>query len=328
MEINIGDGLNHISQMYEKCFSEKGYQRQDSVKITSMIDDSVTFIGATICVFKPFVLSKTIGSEGRYLLQKSIRTRGVKNLTIPEYCEWGSFFTCLGSIVNYSEMEKLVFDVFDYLTSYLAIDPKDIMIRINTGDKDLMSSLHNINSGIAIEKDSREDVYYKHKYGLDEQNIFGRNFNIAIRDTADNAFKDIGNIIVMESDKEKLAVEVGIGESSILLRQLGMRSSIECSRLAPIYEIHSAEELKLSDCLLVVSNLLYEDVKRIKYPRWPKYYFGRYCKALMYWKNKLGISDAELLTYIREYISSEYNIGYSVDEPKVLNYIRESSKGT
>lgn len=327
-ETNINESLSFVKNQYEKCFFEKFYLRVNPVQITSMIDSSVTFIGATVSVFKPHILNGNIDPKGMYLLQKSIRTRGFKKLLVPEYSEWGSFFTCMGTILPYSDhnLEKLAYDVFDYLVSYLNIDYKDIVIRINSEDKDFVESLKNIDSRILREYNKKEEKYYKHRYGLDDLNIFGRNFNIALRDTNDNQFKDIGNIIVMESPDKKYAVEVGIGDSSIILRTFGKKSSIECSHLNGIFDITNAKELKFADCLLVVSNLVHEDVKRIREPRYPKYYFGKYCKALVSWQHELNISDIELLKYMREYISSEYSQELEKEDSKILQYINESSK--
>ncbi len=325
-EKNINESLSYVKDQYKKCFFEKGYSKLEPVQITSLIDPSVTFVGSTVSVFKPAIINGNIHPNGMYLLQKSIRTRGVKKLLIPEYSEWGSFFTCMGTVVEYNNLEKLTFDVFDYLISYLNIDYRDIMIRINSKDNDLNLSLQNIDSRILREYDTKEESYYKHKYGLDDFNIFGRNFNIALRDTSDNQFKDIGNIIVMESPDKKYAVEVGIGDSSIILRRFGKKSSIECSHLSGILEITNAQELKFADCLLVVSNLIYEDVKRIREPRWPRYYFGKYSKALVNWQHELNISDMELVKYMREYILSEYNQKLEKENSKILEYIKASSK--
>ncbi|HOZ53817.1 MAG TPA: hypothetical protein PKY25_00590 [Bacilli bacterium] len=327
-ETNINISLYFIKNQYEKCFFEKHYSRVNPVKITSMTDPSVTFIGSTVSVFKPYILNEDIDPKGMYLLQKSIRTRGFKKLLIPEYSEWGSFFTCMGAILPYSDqnLEKLVYDIFDYLVLYLNIDYQDIVIRVNNEDKDLVESLKNIDSKILREYNTKDEKYYKHRYGLDYLNIYGRNFNIALRDKNDNQFKDIGNIIVMESPNKKYAVEVGIGDSSIVLRTFGKKSSIECSHFGGIFDITNAEELKFADCLIVVSNLVYEDVKRIIEPRYPRYYFGKYCKALVSWQKELKISNIELLKYIREYIYLEYNQELEKEDNKILQYINKSSK--
>lgn len=67
-----------VEEKFYKCFLEKGYLHENPVKITSRVDSSVTFIGSAISPMKKYVLNKTVGEKGRFIIQNSIRTRALK----------------------------------------------------------------------------------------------------------------------------------------------------------------------------------------------------------------------------------------------------------
>ena len=298
--------LELLKQNYTDYFTLNGYKNNEPVMITSGMDKSVYFIGSAISVLKPKLLNKDIDNTGDFIIQRAIRTRGIQNLDVPEISEWCSYFDASGILVKYDCMDKLVYDIFDFLNKKLNIETKDLMIRISSSDTDLINSLKNIDSNIKREFDTKPEVYYKHKYGLQDFGIFGRNFNIAIKDPNSEEYKDIGNIIVIESDKEKYGVECAIGLNSIIMRREGLKSSIEASNIVDVYSLNKPEDYKFADCLSVVSHLAYEDVSRLA-DRSPNYLYRKYLKFLMYWGNKLGMDQNDIKKLLKEYILLEYN---------------------
>lgn len=318
---SIYDYLNFVEDKFVECFNDKKYYLEKSVKITSNIDKSVTLIGSTISVLKKYFLSENIFDSGIFLMQKSIRTRNIKQLQQDSFFKWGSFFTNLGALVKYEHLDKIIQDLIDYLNKYLQIPYQDIMIRISSNDEDLFKAVQNLDKQIKIELDSQPAEYYKHKYGLQQQGIYGRNFNIALKDYSDNVYKDIGNVIVIESQSKKYGVEFGIGSASIVMCEKSLGSAIQASRLSKIYNITNSKQLRFADSLLVVANLMFEDVKKIKYPRYTKSIFSKYKKALLYWKNQLGYSNNFVYNLIKNYLELEYNQNCSLTEKFVYDYI-------
>lgn len=298
--------IENLKKDYSNYLLSKGYKQNPSVKITSGIDPSVVLVGSTISALKPKLLNHEVSNEGEFLFQRAIRTRGIKRLLIPEKLEWYSYFDASGVLVNYDKLDKLVFDIIDFLNRFLNVDYSDIMVRVSERDNDLMKSLKNLDSRVVVEIDSREEKYYRHKYGLQELGIYGRNLNIAIRCCKELEYKDIGNIIIIESPNEKLGVECAIGVNAILMRMFGLSNSIEASSIIDVYHPVDDSDYKFLDCLSVVSHLAYENAILIN-SRSPQYIYRKYLSALKYWAEIKKISNEELLDMIKMYIQIEYN---------------------
>lgn len=298
--------LDNLNNNYNNYFTNLGYNKCNSVKISSGIDKSVMLVGSTISVLKSKLLSDEINDNGDYLIQRAIRTKGLKRELISEKNEWSSYFDATGLLVNYDMLDKLIYHIIEFLNKVLDISYNDILIRISKTDVDLKRGLINIDSNINIEYDTMDKNYYKHKYGLDDYNIFGRNFNIAIRDKVSKQYKDIGNIIVIESPVKKYGVECAIGLNALIMRKYGIDNSIDASSIVDIYKPKNNDDYKFLDCLIVVSHLAYEDVLSIK-KRGPKYLYKKYLKCLKYWAEKKKMNDKELLNLIKEYLLMEYN---------------------
>jgi hypothetical protein len=298
--------IDKLNYEYSKYFSGLGYKKNESVKITSGVDESVVFIGSTISVLKSKLLQDKISYNGDYLIQRSIRTRGLKRELIPEKNEWSSYFDATGILVKYTDLDKLIYDIMEFLNKILNIKYEDILIRISKLDIDLNRGLLNINSNINVEYNTREESYYKHKYGLDIYDIYGRNFNIAIKDNISKQYKDIGNIIIIESQKKEYGVECAIGLNALIMRKLGIDNSIDSSSVVDVYKPSQLEDYKFLDCLAVVSHLAYENVLNIK-KRSSEYLYKKYLRNLLFWAEKKEISNKELLYLIKSYLLIEYN---------------------
>lgn len=311
--------LDRTINNFIECFSTKNYKKCESVKITSGVDSSVVFVGSTISVLKPKLLENRIDKTGNFLVQKSIRTHALKRINIPEILEWSSYFDALGVLVTYDNLDKLVIDSFDFLCTYEDIKDLDLLIRISSLDTDLLSSVEKLDRDINIEVDSKPQSYYRHKYGLDNLGIYGRNFNIAVRDTSDGIYKDIGNIIVIESDTKKYGVEFAFGANAILMRKLGLKSSIEASIAADLVLLETPEQYKFADCMAVVANLAYENIEMLKDDRSKIYLYRKYLRALNAYKNAMDMSDEKLLSLIKNYLLLQYG---QYDEKQVENNTR------
>lgn len=303
--------LDNLKKDYSNYLLSRNYVMNSGVNITSGIDSSVVLVGSTISVFKTKLLNCQINNNGEFLFQRAIRTRGIKKLLIPEQLEWYSYFDASGILVNYDLLEKLVYDVVEFINKFLYIDYSNIMIRVLDTDIDLLKSLKNIDSNIKIELNSRDLNYYRHKYGLQDFEIYGRNLNIAIKQNSE--YKDIGNIIIIESPYKKYGVECAIGMNAMIMRKFNLRNSIDASSIVDVYHPLDDADYKFLDCLTVVSHLAYENIDLIN-SRSPQYIYRKYLKSLKYWADQKNISNQELLNLINKYIQIEYNKN---DEEKI-----------
>jgi hypothetical protein len=297
--------LDFVEGQFEKCFSKKGYVQEIPVCITSKVDPTVDFIGSKISPMKKYILNESIGKNGRFMIQNCLRTKVLKHLKTVEPTMFGSCFRCMG-VLTEPKIEHVVFDTFDYLVNYLNIPFKDIRIRINTQDEDLVKSIENVDKNIAKEIDSH-NANYRHKYGLDKEGITGRDFNIAIRKRNTEKFINVGTIVIMESDRKKYAIDMGLGNITFSMCKHGADYAISSSRMADVMDIDTIEKTKLADAITVVSTLQYEDVKN-KFPgtsniRWR---FNQYNSVISFWKDKLGVNNDQISMYMEKYIGLEF----------------------
>lgn len=310
--------LTLIQNEYTTFLREKGYNENKPVKITSGVDKSVVLVGSTISVLKPKLLNNSIHKNGEFLFQRAIRTQPLKVMTVNQTSEWSSYFDATGLLVPQNLGEKLVYDVLFFLINKLNLSKDDIMIRINCNDTDLMRIVKNVSDMCNVEMNTREEKYYKHRYGLDEYGIYGRNFNIALKDKKACEYKDIGNIIIIENQNKKFGIECAIGLNALLMRMEGLKTSIEASSISDIVKLKSPTQHKFADCLSVVSHLAYENVEGLK-KRNPIYLYRKYLKYLEYWSEELNLKREDVIVMIKNYLKMEYN---NYDEVVIDNNLK------
>lgn len=311
--------LTLIQNEYTTFLREKGYNENKPVKITSGVDKSVVLVGSTISVLKPKLLNNSIHKNGEFLFQRAIRTQPLKVMTVNQTSEWSSYFDATGLLVPQNLGEKLVYDVLFFLINKLNLSKDDIMIRINCNDTDLMGIVKNVSNMCNVEMNTREEKYYKHRYGLDEYGIYGRNFNIALKDKKACEYKDIGNIIIIENQNKKFGIECAIGLNALLMRMEGLKTSIEASSISDIVKLKSPPQHKFADCLSVVSHLAYENVEGLK-KRNPIYLYRKYLKYLEYWSEELNLKREDVIAMIKNYLKMEYN---NYDEVVIENNLKK-----
>lgn len=311
--------LTLIQNEYTTFLREKGYNENKPVKITSGVDKSVVLVGSTISVLKPKLLNNSIHKSGEFLFQRAIRTQPLKVMTVNQTSEWSSYFDATGLLVPQNLGEKLVYDVLFFLINKLNLSKDDIMIRINCNDTDLMGIVKNVSDMCNVEMNTREEKYYKHRYGLDEYGIYGRNFNIALKDKKACEYKDIGNIIIIENQNKKFGIECAIGLNALLMRMEGLKTSIEASSISDIVKLKSPPQHKFADCLSVVSHLAYENVEGLK-KRNPIYLYRKYLKYLEYWSEELNLKREDVIAMIKNYLKMEYN---NYDEVVIENNLKK-----
>lgn len=311
--------LTLIQNEYTTFLREKGYNENKPVKITSGVDKSVVLVGSTISVLKPKLLNNSIHKNGEFLFQRAIRTQPLKVMTVNQTSEWSSYFDATGLLVPQNLGEKLVYDVLFFLINKLNLSKDDIMIRINCNDTDLMGIVKNVSDMCNVEMNTREEKYYKHRYGLDEYGIYGRNFNIALKDKKACEYKDIGNIIIIENQNKKFGIECAIGLNALLMRMEGLKTSIEASSISDIVKLKSPPQHKFADCLSVVSHLAYENVEGLK-KRNLIYLYRKYLKYLEYWSEELNLKREDVIAMIKNYLKMEYN---NYDEVVIENNLKK-----
>jgi hypothetical protein len=242
--------VEKISVDFREYYISLGYQEHPPVDISSGVDPTVRFIGSHISVFKPDILDGKIPEPGEFMIQGCIRTKNISKVYDDTYSpNWGSHFVSMGLISNYERLQDVVDECVRFFTQKLNISESDIQIRVSSTDKDLLQASSSTFKSDSIEIDSKVDSYYRHGIGID--GVLGRNFNIALRNPMGEGFSDVGNIIVLETDEKKIAVEVALGSSTILKQLYNLKHVNDCY---PILELDIEDEKikrKLEDSLIV-----------------------------------------------------------------------------
>lgn len=306
--------LDYVESKFIECFVKKGYIEEKPVNITSQIDKTVDFIGSKISPLKKYIVEEDFGDIGRFLIQNSMKLKSLKYLKTDIPQEFGCYYKCMG-ILSKPKLEKVVLDTFDYFTNknYLNISPEDICIKISSTDTDLMDAISNVDSRIKRSVDTCDISHYRHNYGMNEERITGRDFNIGIRKKDTNEYFSCATFVIMEKENDKIAIDMGIGNCSLSMCKFGTNSTVSSSRMADIIDINNLETEKFADALIAVSVLLKEDITNHPSKHFRKK-FRQYLNALNYWNNKLCYTDEQITYFIIQYLNNEYHESFDADK--------------
>ena len=141
-----------------------------------------------------------------------------------------------------------------------------------------------------LEVDTRKLDYYRHKLGM--EGVWGRNFNIALRDSNRDSFSDIGNIILIESAERQLGVEIALGSTTILKQLHGLDHVQDCTPVAGLNLESEAIKRKFEDSI-ITSTVLYREGLRPFGQHNRSRILKQYVRSLSYFraKSKLGIGS-------------------------------------
>ena len=323
---NIDSIYRDTISTFSKVFESEGYvNHQPHSSLVSDIDHSVRFIGSTTNVFKKYLKENNIVPEnGYFLVQKCLRTRNINTLfddsVIPE---WSSYFTAMGAIAPEDNLYKLSKTTLKFLKES-NIDSNRIKINVSSRDADLVECINKLKNdfkfAVGVDEINNPE-YYRHKYG--ESNLIGRNFNISIKNQKNNDYKDIGNIIIIEKDNKKVAVEMGIGVGTFISKKFNLNNSIEASTISKIIEYKPDLTSKFSDTLSV-SILMFRE-KIVPGSRDKARLLRTNLVALNYFKFKLGLSFEEIKKYIEDYEKYEFGEITNISDV-IINYLMENEK--
>jgi len=299
--------IRNIIDSFFNYFLDLSYLLHEPVKIHSGIDTSVHYIGAHISVLKKYLINDNVPEKGFVMSQPCVRTQNLKKYSDDFYIpNWGSFFHSLGALVRIDKIEEATAQTFDLLRNVWGINEEDIILRVSKKDKDLMALAKANASSEFLEVDTMNPIYYRHKFGL--ETIFGRSFNIALRDYEKNTYSDIGNIIILEDRNKPVGVEIALGTSTVLKQVHGLSHVLDCHPLlgTDIIEQKSIR-LKLEDCIITSMHLYHQGLepsnKHIT-NRLMRKYMKNIAKVL----EKGYFSEDNFLNMIKRYEKSEFGI--------------------
>lgn len=309
-KISKSEYLDFIEEKFKVCFNEKGYIEELAVNVTSKIDPTVDFIGSNISPLKKYLETENYGDVGRYIVQECMKFKSFKYLQTNVPQKFGCYYRGMGIIAK-PELERIVKDTFDYLTDekYLHISPENLCIRVSSTDEDLIKATENVDSKITRLVDQSSIEHYRHRYGMDEKNIFGRDFNIGLKKKGTNEFLNFASFVVMENNERKLAVDMGISNLALSMCKFGTSSTVSSSRIADFLDIDSIMKEKFADALVAVAILLKEDVTNHS-SKHLRMKFRQYLRVLNYWNEQLQYPNEDVVNLIINYLGAEYHSSF------------------
>jgi len=301
--------LDYVESLFDEHFSKNGYLREKPVAVSSRVDPTVDFVGSKISPLKHLVVNDIIAPQGHYLIQDCFRTKGMKKLKTLDPSKFGSCFRTMGTLTQPS-IEKAIFDTFNYLINGIGIKPQDLLIKINPDDKDLVTATRQVVGNIR-QQENATDANYRHRYGLDEQEIYGRDFNIGVRKQGTDEFISAGTIVLMEQLDRKIGVDMGIGNLTLAMCNFAKDNTLAVSRMADVINVDSIETQRFADSLIGLALLQKEGIRNLpttkdrtsKNFRWK---FKKYEDAVVFWKLQFGLNDEQVLDYMKRYIDLEF----------------------
>jgi len=306
-------------------FSDKGYIKNPSFKISSGIDNSVHLIGSHISVFKPYLEKENIPFPGLVMSQDCIRTQNLNNYAEKDYIfNWGSSFSSLGLIAPPNRLKEVCIEAMDYIDNMLQIKRENLKIMINSQDKDFMEICLELGLKDIMEIDSMPLKYYRHKLGY--ENIFGRNFNFAIKDQTTLKFADVGNMIVIEKNNIPVAVELALGTSTIIKQVCGLKHVLDCSYIDVPGKMDPMLKRKIED-IIIVSVILYSEGLRPS-NRGCGRILNNYVKSLSYLRKEANISLEELNNIISEFEKNNYGGKEANIYGEIIEYLKKFESKT
>ncbi|MFA4993967.1 MAG: alanine--tRNA ligase-related protein [Bdellovibrionales bacterium] len=253
---------NEFSTHFQSFFLENGFSQAPAGKLVPKDDASVLFTGSTISTLKPVLLSGSIPPNGLFMVQDCLRTQNSRRIQDNNYVpNWSSMFLSTGTLSQYDDVEKVSKLFWQFLTERLCLNPNTIKIHIASSDVDLVDFWKNLGLDQYLVFDTKEPVYYTHKFGID--GITGRNCNIAIKGPYSEEYGDIGNIIIIEAGERKLGVEMAFGVETAISRMTGLPTPIHAAPIAEFLPTETNDELKIADAVAASTFIMRSGIKPV-----------------------------------------------------------------
>ncbi len=123
----------------------------------------------------------------------------------------------------------------------------------------------------------------------------------------------MATIVLMEQGTKPLAVDMGISNLTLSMCNFGKDNAIAASRMADLIKIDSIEKQRLADALIALSLLQKENVHNLSTHSTGRSKnfrrkMNKYNDAVAYWKDKLNLTNEQILEYMKEYIDLEFKV--------------------
>ncbi len=269
-----------------------GYHEAPPLPVTSKQDESVIFVGAAISALKKdYIYPQAIPSGGLVIAQDAIRTRNIKNMLADDFQpKWGSYFTNIDTVFPYEHKNEAFAQALAFFTDKVKLAPEDLLLRVRSKDEELYQ-LVQASRWPTVEVDAHPEKYYRHTVGIDD--VYGENFNFAVRHKHTGEYCDVGNFIVFRDcgSRQPLFMEVGFGDTVIMQAKYGLPHVTDCYP----FPKHPAldQNHKFKDCIITSQAMMREGLMPSSRDEQCKILY-KYLRSIYYFADQARLKPQEL----------------------------------
>lgn len=321
--INIVESQRLIKDVFTSSYADLGYELVLPDTLIPQEDDSVIFTGATITPLKRRLL-EGVDSPGYFMLQNCLRTNSLKKLTDLDFIpDWTGYFTMAGVLASPGRMHEVVNEGVS-LFNKLGLSGENMQVLASSSDRDLSDPWKD--AGIEVAEDTQGLEYYRWKYGL--ENIGGRGITFLLRSELGDSFRELGNLISIETDQgEVKGYEFGFGLESLLSKMAGHKKPMTVSTMCSVIPYEEGIKEKLIDALATSTVIFHHGINPGKGKE--KHVLKKLVKGLSYLRRNLQISIDDIKTYSNSFEEVEFSESTDVGErltQAILEYEARLSK--
>ena len=195
---------------------------------------------------------------------------------------------------------------------------------MNSQDNDLLEASKDVFQEDNLEVDTQQETYYRHKIGID--GVWGRNFNIALRNASGKGFSDVGNIILIENGDKQLGVELALGATTILKQIYNIEHVNDFYPVIGLPQIDPKISRKLEDAIIVSITLLREGLEPNASDNRGRI-LRTYMRSILYLKERAGLSMDKVESVLRQFEQEQFATTDPSAFSKITEYLREYEQG-
>ena len=297
-----------LEEKFETYFLQCGYNKLNSVKITSRIDQSVYLVNSATNLFKPFLDRE---NTRVFAVQRSMRTQILDDYYHEESeTEYPTCFESYGVYVSIEQLQKLIDDTIGFFLS-LGFERSKMRVRASGDDALLFKSVAASALGSCITIDSRTEKY-DHVYG---PSLTGRAIKVDYFQEWQQKHKNLCYVIVIFENGVPKGAELATSDQLILMRLFNRQYAVSVAKVSDLLQTNTFAQRRFADSVVGTANLIYEGIKPNSSNTNGRT-LKKYLRALSFFGNELHLSLEECIDITCKYILQEY--GSIADKKEVL----------
>jgi len=293
-----------IRDSFRSYFIEKGYLTHNSIPIISQEDKTVMFTSSSTNVIKPTVISGDYPLVGFIVSQECLRNHALKYAFNNNWLPFGQAYFNISSILSkpgrFSEVFK---EALEYTTKHLEVNPADIIIR-STNKLDKLKDIDK-HTNLKVEYDTKNKKYYQWNYGI--PNVHGEGLTISIKNTSENSYLDVGNIVrFIDNKNNERGIEFGYGHEFLLSSLVGAKNPLALSQIFELFPFNSDLSSKYYGYLEVIGRIKKAKSENIRVNKSARRTYKKYLESAKYMGDSLGKDTKTIISELSkfcEYIS-------------------------